>query len=137
MRTPAIVVAFTLATVSIAGCTSPPSISGGGAAAQCAAPIVEELPQAVAPDQRLTVAGVNWGPCNDTNQATLAPWSFVTVEWEQSGTSVEIGRIAIEDFEFEGDVTVPADAITGDATLRIVGDDYEHEVPLVVESPQP
>ncbi|MDQ7877434.1 hypothetical protein Q9R08_05530 [Microbacterium sp. QXD-8] len=131
------IVAFALATVSIAGCTSPPSIGGGGAAAACAAPIVEELPKAVAPDQTLTVAGVNWGPCNDTNQATLAPWAFVTIEWEQSGKSVEIGTIAIENFEFRGDVTVPADAVKGDVTLRIVGDDYEHEVPLVVESPQP
>jgi len=129
-------VASVLATVSIAGCTSPASIGGGGAAA-CAAPIVEELPKAVAPDQTLTIAGMNWGPCNDTNQATLAPWMFVTVEWEQSGTSADIGRIAIEDFEFHGDVIVPADAVNGGAILHIIGNDYEHEVQLVVESPQP
>ena len=115
--------------LSLTGCSLAQS------AGSCVAPQATATPTTRSPSDTVTVSGEYWQPCNDTNHSSEQPWPAVTVEWEQSGSRLTLGEIAIAAGSFSGQIQVPAEATPGDATLRISGQDYDVGIPVTITPP--
>ncbi len=122
------IAAVGLAMFCVTGCASQSS----GA---CVAPEATASPATSAPAQSITIDGLYWQPCNDTNHSTESPWPSASIEWAQSDEAVPVGTIPIEDGAFSGEVEIPAAAVPGDAVLRISAGYYEVELPITVSEP--
>lgn len=114
-----------LPAVALTACSSSGHVGdGGGAAASCVAPLVVLSTDQVAAGDPLTVTGEWWTDgCNDTGQSAgvQAGAIDVPVVFVQSGREVELTTVdgTGQRFEVRADVTVPADAVPGQAAIAV------------------
>lgn len=126
----------TTSVLALAGCASAPSPVTGGSSAACAAPVLQLTPEVAEPGHALTISSTGWEPCNDTNEENAVPsWPSVTLEWVQDGDTTDLITVDVTDGRFDASVTVPANAVAGEASLRVVtpDPDYEQDFPVAVE----
>lgn len=113
-------------------CATACSSQGSGA---CVAPEATASPATGAPGHSISIDGQYWQPCNDTNHSTESVWPSASTEWAQSDEAVPLGIIPIEEGAFKGEIQIPAEAVPGDAVLRITAEYQELELPITVSGP--
>lgn len=106
--------------MGLAGCGADGPVHdlvGGGADAACAMPITQVTPTTASPGTEVTVTGTFW--CNDTpNDPQPQQATGLDIVWQQGEHQVVL---ATADTDAGGElsvtVTIPADAVTGEATI--------------------
>ena len=123
----------------VAGCTS--GGPGVGSAGACAAPEASPSPASAAEGDTVAIRGTYFGPCNDTNMSSEAPWKQVDLLWVQDGATTPLGsaRLIGDTGELSGEIIVPAGALPGEASVRVVmpGIYGSIDVPVTVISTSP
>lgn len=126
----------TTSVLALAGCASAPSPVTGGSSAACAAPVLQLTPEVAEPGHPLSISSTGWAPCNDTNEENSAPsWQSVTLEWVQDNDTTGLITVDVTDGRFNASVTVPANTVAGEASLRVItpDPDYGQDFPVAVE----
>lgn len=118
------------------GCGSPaPAPSAPGIPEQaCVEPRASASASTATRGESLTLEGTDWEACNDTpNNGTPEHWSELTLQWVQSDFTVDLGEVTPVDGSFQHQITVPTEATTGSAAIRITGPEFATEIPIFVK----